>query len=300
MFPNETRGRQERLRKLIFELSENLLSEDETKIKQILNRLKEIYKDNFKHKYSDFFPIILEIFKEDNEYNIEYLSNNLDKLGTYLEQEYAEGKQEYYDNIYSQFIKLCDHLNLQISQLNYFSVTEKKTNDSSIQLQEVNQKLEESYKKLNESNLRLEDSYDKMEDANKKASTLQTELISILSIFAAIIIAFSGGLTLLGSCISSISNAKHYESVTLIAIICGIVMFNTIFLMMFFVSKLTERDIFAKCKTKNCVECDNLKCKGMSKIRKRLPYVFYFNCMAIVGIVIDMLVWFLDVKGCFR
>ncbi|MDE5885018.1 MAG: hypothetical protein K2H29_08115, partial [Oscillospiraceae bacterium] len=50
----------------------------------------------------------------------------------------------------------------------------------------------------------------RLEESNKKADTLQTDFIAMLSIFAAIVIAFSGGLSLLGSSISSINYAKHY------------------------------------------------------------------------------------------
>lgn len=293
MFPEETRGRQEKLKQIIYELSEELLGDDD-QIKQVLNRLVLIYQDNFKHQYSDFFPIILKVYEEDNQYSIDYLSNNLDKLGTYLEDKYSKGEDEYI-GIYSQFTKLCDNLNLQIAQFTYLLM--KKPSDESIgiaseNLQESNEKIEESLMKLDESNKKLD-------EANKKADTIQTELISILGIFAAIVIAFSGGLALLGNSVSSIANAAHYESVVLMAIICGMVMFNTIFLLMFFVSKMTERDILASCECKKCADCKKTKCKWLNKIIKRLPYVFYFNCFSIVGILIDMGIWFLDIKGYF-
>lgn len=157
--------------------------------------------------------------------------------------------------------------------------------------------MDETSKELKEANKNLEESNKKMEEANKKADGIQTQLITILGIFAAIIVTFSGGVTLLGSSIMSINNAKHYESVVMIAIICGMVVFNTIFLMMYYVSKLTERDVFAKCKTEICVQCKETNCNGISKIRKRLPYVFYYNCISVVGIVIDLIVWLLDIKG---
>ncbi len=35
----------------------------------------------------------------------------------------------------------------------------------------------------------------------------------------------------------------------------------------------------------------------IERIRKRLPYVFYFNIFGVLGIVIDLIVWFLDIKG---
>lgn len=299
MFPEESRGRQKKLGNLIYELSKELLDENEDQIKQFLNRLKVIYKDDFKHKYSDFFPILMEIYKDDNEYNIDYLSNNLDMLETYLEDEYPKGEGEY-DGIYAQFTKLCDHLNLQIGQFSYLL----SQNSAVDLLEESNRNLQASMQKVAEVSIKLDDSYENLkttnanlEEANRKADTIQTELIAMLSIFAAIVIAFSGGITLLGNSISAISDAKHYESVILAAIICGIVMFNTIFLLMYFVSKLTKRNINVSCEAEVCMACNNKKCKWLSKIKKRYPYVFYYNCLSIAGILIDLGVWVMHMKG---
>lgn len=299
MLPEESRGRQEKLDELIYELSKELLTNDNKRIKQILNRLDIIYGENFKHKYSDLFPIIVEVFKEDNQYNSDYLSNNLDKLGTYLESEYSKGNKDY-SGMHAQFTKLCDHLNLQMGQLSY--ILSKGTSDTILQeakevLDTSNEQIKKSLIKLDESNKNLEKSEQDLKETSRKADAMQTELIAILGIFAAIIIAFSGGMTLLGSNITSISNAKHYESVIMVAIICGMVMFNTIFLMMYFVSKLTEKDIMAKCEAEVCVECKNEECKGLTRIRKRFPYVFYYNCMSIIGIALDLAVWLMDIKG---
>lgn len=288
MLPEETRRRQKRLVKIIFELAEKLLSEDEGQLKNVLNRLKLIYADDFKHTYSDFFPTVSEILKDDNEYNSDYLTNNMDALNTYLETNYSQDDKEY-EKMYPQFTKLCDHLNLQIAQLTSFSATEKMAKDLGDQLISAKEELKKSYAKLEETNKKLEES-------NKRANTMQTELISILSIFSAIVIAFNGGITLLGSAVTSINGAKHYESVVMVVIVCGMVMFNTIFLMMFLIAKLTERDIFAKCQEKNCVECKT-RCRGFGKIRKRLPYVYYFNFVCIIGIIADLVIWGLDISG---
>lgn len=297
MFPEETRGRQDRLNKIIYELSEIVLNnEDDKVIQQYLERLKSIYTDNFKHKYSLFFPVLLEIYREDNKFNIDYLSYNLNVIEVYLEDEYSKGKKEYLE-MYAQFTKLCDHLSLQIGQFNYLLTAASVVERSDQNLQESEKQITEALKKLGESNENLKTSNSNLEQANRKADTIQTELIAMLSIFAAIVIAFSGGITLLGNSISSISNAKHYESVIMAAIICGMVMFNTIFLLMYFVSKLTQRNINVSCEALVCMACKNKNCKWLSKIRKRYPYVFYYNCLSIVGILIDLGIWFMHMKG---
>lgn len=279
MLPEENRGRQDRLNQIILELSENMLNEDS--YTQYLNRLYALYQDNFKHQYSDFFPIILNILKEDNAYNIDYLSNNLDALGTYLDKLVEQGITTF-SGMYIPFTKLCDHLDFQIRQTNYYQSMLQKNNDSSRALQNALTQLEDANKRI--------------EAATNRANTMQTELISILSIFSAIVITLSGGFTFLGNSLTAISNAKCYESIILIAIICGMALFNTIFLMMYFVSKLTDRNIYSPCIASDCLCCSQ-KCNWLRRIRRKLPYVFYFNLIGILGIILDLVTWFLDING---
>ena len=121
----------------------------------------------------------------------------------------------------------------------------------------------------------LASAQESLEAASKQASSMQTEVIS-------------------GSAITSINNATNYELVVLVILLCGLVMFNTIFLMMYLVGRITNRNIFTHCKTSDCT-CQK-QCGGLSKIRKRLPYVFYFNLFSILGVLIDCVIWYLDIR----
>ena len=143
----------------------------------------------------------------------------------------------------------------------------------------------------------LASAQESLEAASKQASSMQTEVISVLSIFAGIAFVFSGGMSFLGSAITSINNATNYELVVLVILLCGLVMFNTIFLMMYLVGRITNRNIFTHCKTSDCT-CQK-QCGGLSKIRKRLPYVFYFNLFSILGVLIDCVIWYLDIRNLF-
>ena len=283
MFPKENRAMQEMLSEHIYGLSGRPLDKQRNEHLEIIQKLLMIYKDGFKHSYADFFPVILKIFKEDTTYNIDYLMSNLEIIRETLENDYSEGKNQF-EEVYEQFIKLCDHLNLQISEMMFFSSSESKFNDASVKMQQANEDLREAQRNLAE--------------ANSVSKSLQTELIAVLSIFAAIVTTFSGGFTFLGSVMTSIREVEYYEIVVLAAIICGMVMFNTIFLMMYLVSKIIRRDIYAKCNVSDC-SCDEMKCKcsGIKRVRKRLPYVFFFNVVCLLGIVIDCMVWFMDMKG---
>lgn len=285
MLAEEKARRQNELESHIYRLSEKLL-EDDIEKREISLKLVEVYKSGFRHNYSGFFPIILEISKENNGYDIDCLSENLESLRAFVERDYVTGSKEF-KILYPHLEKLCDHLNLEIGRWSYYAQNEHKIEDMESKTSLLNDGMRKATIEL--------------ESASERASSIQTELIAVLSIFAAIVVAFSGGFTFLGSVMTSINEALHYEAVVLVAIICGMVMFNTIFLMMYLVGKIIKRDIYARCLTENC-SCDNQslkKCNGLQRIRKRLPYVFYFNLMCVLGIVIDCAVWYLDIRGFF-
>ncbi len=291
MLAKEKTRRQSELEEYIRELSKKL--SDEKEIRAMLLKLLETYKGDFRHSYSSFFPLILDISKNDNECNLDYLSNNLDSICSYVEEDFVSGKKEF-EPLREQLNKLCDHLNLEIGRWNYYSQNEQKIEDIALKSVSLNDEMKNTQKELREAQ-------EELKKASKQAASIQTELIAVLSIFAAIVVTFSGGFTFLGSVMSSINEAEYYEAVILTAIVCGMVMFNTIFILMYLVGKITDRNIYARCIEENC-SCDGQslkKCGGIRRIRKRLPYVFYFNLTCVVGIILVCFIWYLHGKGYF-
>lgn len=294
MFPDEARNRQDMLKSIILELSERLLDNDDM-IEQYLNRLSKIYEDGFKHRYSDFFPIILTVRKNDNSYDNDYLMNNLESMDYYLEKLQSSGDKRYdkYQDMYLPFVKLIDHLNLQISQLTYsnLSLGESRFQQLRVQLQVSDEAVQRANKAIEKVNKDVK-------KANQQANKMQAQMATILGIFAAIVIAFSAGLTVLGNSISAIGQAQYPESIVLALIICGIIIFDTLSYLMYMVSRIIDKNILIGCKAKSCAECnENYSCKWGTRVRKRFPYLFYFNLFAGLGIIADMVVWFIDIRG---
>jgi hypothetical protein len=280
MLAEERNRRQKTLEENIHELSKKMLEDSEIRVVSL--RLLEIYKGDFKHSYSGFFPLILEISKGEQQEDIEYLSNNLESIRTYIENDLLSGVNEFKD-IYERINKLCDHINVEIGRWNYYSQNEQKIEDISSTMTNLNSKMATATNDLRK--------------ASEQAASIQTELIAVLSIFAAIVVTFSGGFTFLGSVMTSISSIEYYESVVLVALVCGLVIFNTIFLLLYMVGKIINRNIYAVCEDENC-SCKNT-CKNLTRIRKRLPYVFYFNLLSAAGIIVDLVVWYADIKNWF-
>ncbi len=209
MLAEERNRRQKTLEENIHELSKKMLEDSEIRVVSL--RLLEIYKGDFKHSYSGFFPLILEISKGEQQEDIEYLSNNLESIRTYIENDLLSGVNEFKD-IYERINKLCDHINVEIGRWNYYSQNEQKIEDISSTMTNLNSKMATATNDLRK--------------ASEQAASIQTELIAVLSIFAAIVVTFSGGFTFLGSVMTSISSIEYYESVVLVALVCGLVIFD--------------------------------------------------------------------------
>ncbi len=278
MLIQESRRRQEELKRHLCDMATSLKEENE--MRDIALKLKGLYSDGFRHTYSEFFAMIVEMARDDNEYDLDYLSNNLVYLRMLVEQDYVDGEKEF-RGLYVPLTKLSDHINLEIARYSNSSVHEQRVMD----LEKRNSTLQVS----------LNEATEKLNEAQEAMASVQTELISVLSIFAAIVLAFSGSMSILGNALTGLQNAPFFKSIFFV-LLCGFVIANVIFLMMYLVGKITGRNIYARCKTKYCTCGKNgrPKCWGITRVRKRLPYVFWLNFIIFLMMAADLAVWYLD------
>lgn len=279
MLRDESERRQEQLEKYLYELADKCL--DESQIKEKAEQLKGLYTDGFRHHYSKFFPLIDNIAKNENneENNLDYLSNNLQEISKFIEDDSFNGNKTL-KSLYLPLLKLTDHLNLEIARFISYTSSESKIKDLEVQHQKTI--------------LELKTARSELEEAKKRLSSIQTEIIAVLSIFAAIVLTFSGSMSLIGNALSNMENAPFFKSAFFISL-CGFIVLNLIFLMMYIVGKITGRNIYAHCQTENCT-CgkNNLPvCNGLNRVRKRLPYIFWTNFVLIIIITIGL---FLSLK----
>ncbi|GAA8233499.1 hypothetical protein HpKG59_00810 [Helicobacter pylori] len=158
---------------------------------QIIKDLKEIYKGEYKHKYSKITTIILNSTR-DKEQAFMMLTQNIKIL-----KEIQDNKEV--ESIKPKLEKLYDHMNLECIRLQDFDEKMSRVKDVSIKLED---ELNKNYKKLSE-------------ELNKQ----QTQYITILGIFASIVLTFVGGLAFSTSVLSNIDKANAYRLVFVMAFI---------------------------------------------------------------------------------
>lgn len=111
MLIEESIRRQNELRNCLYEMASTCM--DETEIRSISIKLKALYTDGFRHNYFDFFPLIVEIAKEDNIYSLDYLSENIEAARVMVEKDYIGGEKEF-RGLYRPLSKLSDHINVTV------------------------------------------------------------------------------------------------------------------------------------------------------------------------------------------
>ena len=223
----ESYRRQKELEKQLYELAKE--SKDDRVLLQIADQLKGIYADGFRHNYSQFFPLILEIFKEDNEYNQDYLSDNLERIRAIVEKDFFETDDKdrcKYVGLYKPLTKLADHINLEIGRRSQSLIDENRVKD----LEKRNEFLQTQ---LETANLQLSDMKEQLQKSQK-------EYVTILGIFAAVVLTFTGGIAFSTSVLNNISAASIYRIISTVLVI-GLVLIDTLFFLFSYVDRIVNK-----------------------------------------------------------
>lgn len=240
---------QQTLLQLIKNLSKSPLQDSE-KLEETIAALKKIYSHNFRHLYSKFFTVIAENSQDENAILVQNLNYIYTTIQT--EKQYNDDKTE---NFKRSILKLYDHINLDVSRINYITAMDAKNDKRQIGITE---KIEKENKKLH--------------DLKHQISDIQKNSIAILGIFSAIVITFVAGLVFTSSVLQSISTVSIYR-LLLIVWILGFILTNILQMLFSFIATAS-----------------NKKDLQTDKVKK----TFSINKIFFIGVFIIILCWLFD------
>lgn len=113
---------------------------------------------------------------------------------------------------------------------------------------------------------------------------MQTEMILILTIFAAIIMTFSGGLTFLGNALAGMKDTDPYK-ISFVILLCGIVMFNMIFYLLHTIDRIVMNFYEDE-------DDQSLFAKMLKKGEFRHWYAVLFNTLLLSLLIINLILWY--------
>ena len=194
----------------------------------ILKIFKEIYSKEYRHYYSNISALIYS--ERRNSANpkeaLDILGENNRKLHKYINQEMDHDDKSKLDiEILKKCNKFYDHIDLEVVRLKeYDRQIEKSVNDINVTIKDFNNEAQK-----------------KTEMIQEEARKMKSEYISILGIFASIVLAFVGGLTYSTSVLSNLHHGSIYR-VSIVSSIVGMVFLLIVWLLMDFVKSINGND----------------------------------------------------------
>jgi hypothetical protein len=242
-------------------------------LKFILNNKGEFSADSIpdiegtRIKYSYVLNFIQKLDDEQRD----YLNVNSRKLINYI--------SNLQDEKYETILKLLDYVALELPRATLYSSFEKQLVNSQLMQRDFRRQMREKTELLEKYEIKIE--------------KLQTEFIGILSIFSTVVLAFFGGLSILGSSLNNIDKVSKYRiSIIVLIIIFGI--FNVIFMLLHVVSRVIGQEITTKCNRDIvCKDCDN-KVGIFKCLKQRYPIVYWFNSICVILMAFDFTMFIVD------
>ena len=209
-------------------------------------RLEDIYykcdKENFRHFYSDIFAVLTLIDGDSEIGSLDILAQNMEAIKDgYIPKNMDENKKLI--DISKEIIKLYDHTNLEIARINYTKTMAHETLSELAKTKKMVADLESDVE-LSQRNIKkmTDDIIKENNETKEMQKEMQKEYISILGIFASIVLAFTGGMAFSSSVLENIHKASAYR-IVLLAFIIGIVFYNLIWVLLDFIRGINGKVI---------------------------------------------------------
>ena len=229
-------------RDILIELSKNQdFLKSATCRSNMYRRLEALYdaeptEEGFRHYYSDIFAILVEVKSNPDLGDINILGQNLDALKRKykVKNKAADGKRLI--DVSGSIRKLYDHVNLDIARIAYSDATDKRAYGES-----TLKNLQGEIPKAKEIQEDYENTEKKISEVESKLESSQREYIAILGIFAAVVLAFTGGIAFSTSVLNNVAKASIYRTVT-VSLIIGLVLINVLFGLFYYINLLVNKN----------------------------------------------------------
>lgn len=206
-------------------------NDDETIVEKYTDELYEIYKqEDFRHSYAELSKFLENIFSEERD----HLVGLLDDILQYIDESESI-KYPCKDIVLTKIGKLADHAELENIRLARIERIRHIGDKVSVERTQIESTIKDNEKLV--------------ESMRKTLNNNHAQLVSVLGIFAGIVIAVFGGLTFFSSVFNNVEKIGNYKLVFITAL-TGFTLFNVISFMLAVVAYLVDKP-FPLLKSKN-------------------------------------------------
>lgn len=226
-------------RQILLDLASNVaMFKDKAARAAMYKRLESLYySDNeesaFRHYYSDIFAVLTEIQNDTSLGSIDVLGQNLAFIRNGYNPQNVDDAGNQID-ISNSIRKLYDHVNLDIARILYSDAGDRQSKSESA--------LADVKAQVNQLEAEIGTAKEEQKALKDDLSSQQKEYITILGIFAAIVITFTAGIAFSTSVLENISNISIYR-LLIIALVIGFVLINVLYALFHCICRLvTNRE----------------------------------------------------------
>lgn len=206
---------------------------------KIYQRFEKLYypadgEDRFRHFYSDVFSVLTFIHQDDGLGSIEILGQNLGAIRQGYQAKNKDSQGNPID-IHDELKKLYDHVSLDIARINYSDGADRKV-EQTASIAQIKSQVAQVQSKIE---LAKQDLDSQVDTVRKAVQEAQKEYITILGIFASIVLAFTAGIAFSTSVLENMHQVSVYR-VVLVVLLIGLVLTNILYGLFYYIGKLVR------------------------------------------------------------
>jgi hypothetical protein len=285
-------------------------------VTESITKLNKIYANDFRHNYADLFFHLQGIFSKDPDV-AECLGENLNVLETTIGEVLQKNPDDAnIKNTSVCFKKFADHIRLEIGRYNFIKQNFAPisgvpatnmflpSSDCSVG-DEIKNELKQLQSAVDAVRPVATQAQKELDKLDEKLESNKISSITTLTIFSAVVLAFSGGITFEAGMLQGMASASPYRLVFTIAL-TGFVLFNTLFAMLYLVGKLSGKTISTRCRYlghqnndfDRCQSCGDGYCTKAynpvsvaCRIKHKYSYVLVVNVILLWVMYGDFVMW---------
>lgn len=259
----------------------NISSDDTEKIPSdrltvLCQELEEIYSDQeFRHSYY----LISKQLEQWTPDVYASLTATLLQIIDFFRETRFDGNEENSRRILKSMRKLIDHVELEGLRLDRMKAvahySEEALSSERVALSHA-ESISSQWKDINKN----------VEEVKKQVKSYHSQSVTILGIFSALVLSVASEISVFSSAFSELSG-DNFLMILFFVSFLGLVIFDTIFMLMYTVSKIVGISISVSSDPGNCLECPNhtraTHKRNLYKLWKKYPYVVGFNVLLILS-----------------
>ena len=223
---------------ILFELAKNQeMLQDKGTRREMYKRLEALYyspnkEERYRHFYSDIFTVLTQIQQSanQNQGDINILGQNLALIRAGYNPQNRDEQGNLID-ISDSIQKLYDHVSLDIARISYSDAGDRKTAGETA--------IVDIQSQLKQIQIEIENTETAQRNVEEELGKQQREYISILGIFAAVVLAFTGSIAFSTSVFNNINTVSAYRVIVL-ALVIGLVLINILFALFYYIDRLVN------------------------------------------------------------